>query len=78
MNQYSSMRSQSLSCITSSRTTSVYFAAMHTKIDSFIKRGKKGYLFTIGDEPVPGDLTKEQIEIIRTTHPKLYSLIMEE
>lgn len=27
-----------------------YFAAMHTKIDSFIKRKKKGYLFTFGDE----------------------------
>ena len=27
-----------------------YFAAHHTKIDSFDKRGKRGYLFTIGDE----------------------------
>jgi hypothetical protein len=27
-----------------------YFAAFHTKIDSMPKRGKKGYLFTIGDE----------------------------
>jgi len=26
------------------------FAARHTSIDSFIKRHKKGYLFTIGDE----------------------------
>jgi hypothetical protein len=31
-----------------------YFAAMHTSIDCFEKRGKKGYLFTIGDEePTP-------------------------
>jgi len=31
-----------------------YFAAMHTQIDCFEKRGKKGYLFTIGDEyPTP-------------------------
>ena len=40
-----------------------YFAAMHTSIDCFEKRGKKGYLFTIGDEmPDPslsrGDLKK--------------------
>lgn len=31
-----------------------YFAAMYTSIDCFEKRGKKGYLFTIGDEePTP-------------------------
>ena len=28
-----------------------YFAARHTATDSFEKRGKKGFLFTIGDEP---------------------------
>jgi hypothetical protein len=28
-----------------------YFSAYHTVADSFTKRGKKGYLFTIGDEP---------------------------
>jgi len=27
------------------------YAARHTKLDSFDKRGKKGFLFTIGDEP---------------------------
>jgi hypothetical protein len=31
-----------------------YFAAMHTRTDSFEKRGKKGFLFTVGDEqPTP-------------------------
>lgn len=30
-----------------------HFAANHTKIDCFDKRNKKGYLFTIGDEPPP-------------------------
>ena len=29
-----------------------YFAAFHTEIDSLTKRNKKGFLFTIGDEPV--------------------------
>ena len=29
-----------------------YFAAKHTSIDCLEKRGQKGYLFTIGDEPV--------------------------
>lgn len=37
-----------------------YFAAYHTSIDCFEKRGKKGYLFTIGDErPTPYLLTKD-------------------
>jgi hypothetical protein len=39
----------------------LYFAANHTSIDCFEKRGKKGYLFTIGDEFTPPALTKEQI-----------------
>jgi hypothetical protein len=39
-----------------------YFAAVHTEHDSLIKRGKRGYLFTVGDEEAPKDLTKEQIE----------------
>lgn len=31
-----------------------YFASQHTSLDCFEKRGKKGYLFTIGDEePTP-------------------------
>ena len=29
-----------------------YFAAKHTNVDCFEKRKKKGFLFTIGDEPV--------------------------
>jgi hypothetical protein len=38
-----------------------YFAANHTVHDSLIKRGKRGYLFTVGDEEAPGDLTLDQI-----------------
>jgi hypothetical protein len=39
-----------------------YFAAFHTVHDSMEKRGKRGYLFTVGDEEVPAALTKEQIK----------------
>lgn len=38
-----------------------YFAAHHTLHDSMEKRGKRGYLFTVGDEEAPRDLTKQQI-----------------
>lgn len=39
-----------------------YFAANHTAHDSIVKRAKRGYLFTVGDEEAPGDLTIDQIE----------------
>lgn len=39
-----------------------YFAAKHTSCDCFEKRGKKGYLFTIGDEQPTGRLSKESIK----------------
>ena len=29
-----------------------YFAANHTKTDAFQNRGKKGYIITVGDEPI--------------------------
>lgn len=35
-----------------------YFASKHTSIDSFEKRGQKGFLFTIGDEPTLQSLPK--------------------
>jgi len=38
-----------------------YFAAKKTNIDS-IKHGRKGLLFTFGDEECPPELTKEQIK----------------
>jgi hypothetical protein len=34
-----------------------YFAAYHTITDNFEKRNKKGFLFTIGDEPVLSNIT---------------------
>lgn len=39
-----------------------YFAGFHTSHDSIEKRGKRGYLFTVGDECAPDDLTRAQIE----------------
>jgi hypothetical protein len=39
-----------------------YFAAFHTAHDSMEKRGKRGYLFTVGDEQAPHALTKSQIK----------------
>ncbi len=41
-----------------------YFAAMHTSIDCFEKRNKKGFLFTIGDEPTLKHISSKQIETI--------------
>jgi len=41
-----------------------YFAANHTEHDSMIKRGKRGYLFTVGDEEAPKALTKDQIKTV--------------
>lgn len=35
-----------------------YFAARHTKIDSFAKRNKKGVLITIGDDACNGSISK--------------------
>ena len=39
-----------------------YFADMHTDIDCYNKRGKKGYIFTIGDERCHETLTREEIK----------------
>lgn len=41
-----------------------YFAANHTKIDSFDKRGRKGFLFTMGDDGCPSALTRAEVKRI--------------
>lgn len=41
-----------------------YFAAYHTVHDSMEKRGKRGYLFTVGDECAPEALRPHQIKLI--------------
>jgi len=39
-----------------------YFAAFHTSIDCFEKREKKGFLFTIGDEPTLPDIPAKALQ----------------
>lgn len=41
-----------------------YFAANHTDIDCLNKRGKKGFLFTMGDDCYPKSLTRYEIKRI--------------
>jgi hypothetical protein len=41
-----------------------YFAAFHTSIDCFEKREKKGFLFTIGDEPTLPDIPANDLRLI--------------
>ena len=41
-----------------------YFAAQHTQIDCFEKRGRKGYLFTVGDEEPPEELLARHAKAI--------------
>ena len=41
-----------------------YFAAKHTAIDCFTKRQKKGFLFTVGDEPVLPELPRKALSKI--------------
>lgn len=39
-----------------------YFAATRTKCDAMLKRNKKGYLFTVGDEPPPPKLLAKHVQ----------------
>lgn len=41
-----------------------YFAANHTSTDSFEKRGKKGFLFTMGDDSYPKELYRDHLKEI--------------
>lgn len=41
-----------------------YFAANHTSIDCFEKRGEKGFVITIGDEPTLPSISKESLRKI--------------
>jgi len=48
-----------------------YFSAFHTSIDSWEKRNKKGYVFTIGDEPTHRDIPQSFLRDLmgNTVHP---------
>ncbi|MCR5556229.1 MAG: hypothetical protein K6F75_01535 [Butyrivibrio sp.] len=50
-----------------------YFAAKHTSIDSFEKRGKKGFLFTIGDADCHTTVMADKLEKIFGEHTSTYS-----
>lgn len=39
-----------------------YFAATRTRCDAWLRRQKKGYLFTVGDEPPPPELKAEHVK----------------
>lgn len=39
-----------------------YFAATRTRCDAFLKRKKRGYLFTVGDEPPPPKLLQSHVK----------------
>jgi hypothetical protein len=47
-----------------------YFAGLHTSIDCYRKRGRRGYLFTVGDEMPPPNLTAAQIERVVGVRPQ--------
>ena len=50
-----------------------YFAAKHVYTDSFEKRGKKGFLFTIGDADIHNILRGEDVEEIFGDEKKSYT-----
>lgn len=51
-----------------------WFAARHTSIDHFEKRGKKGILITIGDEPVHKSVHKQELETLFGTRSEPNSM----
>ena len=53
-----------------------FLAATRTKIDCMIKRKKKGYLFTIGDEETPDNLTVSDLQ--RVFGPGQYTALTNE
>ena len=54
-----------------------YFASLHTKIDCFEKRKKKGFLFTIGDEEPTPYLKATDIERVMGYRPQSDYLVQD-
>ena len=54
-----------------------HFAAHHTSIDSFEKRGKKGYMFTIGDESFWPKVSKDEMLNIFNLHSETHETMQE-
>lgn len=50
-----------------------YFAANHTDTDAFNKRGKKGYVFTVGDEPIHSQYDQRYLKHLMGTTCKAES-----
>ncbi len=50
--------------ITESYELAMYFMAWHTALDCFEKRGKKGYLFVIGDEAPYPNVKRSEIQSV--------------
>ncbi len=55
-----------------------FFAAQHTRIDSMEKRGKKGFLFTIGDELPTPYLRARDIERVMGYKPQFEKISAKE
>lgn len=51
-----------------------YFAAKHTKIDSFDRRGRKGFLFTLGDDYCSQSLDSAVIQRIFNDDERAYTV----
>lgn len=55
-----------------------YYAAFFTKTDAWEKRGKKGFLFTIGDDGPTPFITREQIKEIFGVDPEFEKITAEQ
>ena len=55
-----------------------YFAALHTSIDCFEKRGKKGFIFTMGDDGPTPDITAAEIKKVLGYKPEFDKLTAKE